>query len=92
MSGAGKKVSDVPFKASRSIDWDGMAKMLVSDEARKEFFTLPRAFDEVNSTLQTKFSQVCFLIFTLLWIYNLNQLSLTFASYNFFIDLSNLIF
>lgn len=57
MSGAGKKVSDVAFKASRSIDWDGMAKMLVSDEARKEFSTLRRAFDEVNSTLQTKFSQ-----------------------------------
>ncbi|KAH9700818.1 ATP synthase subunit d [Citrus sinensis] len=34
-----------------------MAKMLVSDEARKEFPTLRRAFDEVNSTLQTKFSQ-----------------------------------
>ncbi|XP_024035695.1 ATP synthase subunit d, mitochondrial [Citrus clementina] len=33
-----------------------MAKMLVSDEARKEFPTLRRAFDEVNSTLQTKFS------------------------------------
>ena len=31
--------------------------MLVSDEARKEFFSLRRAFDEVNSTLQTKFSQ-----------------------------------
>ena len=30
--GARKKVADVAFKASRSIDWDGMAKMLVSDE------------------------------------------------------------
>ncbi|XP_076956480.1 ATP synthase subunit d, mitochondrial-like [Bidens hawaiensis] len=47
MSGAGKKVADVAF----------MAKMLVSDEARKEFSSLRRAFDEVNSTLQTKFSQ-----------------------------------
>ncbi|PPD83401.1 hypothetical protein GOBAR_DD19665 [Gossypium barbadense] len=34
-----------------------MAKLLVSDEARKEFATLRRTFDEVNSTLQTKFSQ-----------------------------------
>lgn len=50
-----------------------MAKMLVSDEARKEFPTLRRAFDEVNSTLQTKFSWVCFLKITLLRIYNLNQ-------------------
>jgi F-type H+-transporting ATPase subunit d len=58
MSGAGKKVADVALKASRTIDWDGMAKLLVSDEARKEFSTLRRAFDEVNSTLQTKFSQV----------------------------------
>ncbi|XP_022765335.1 ATP synthase subunit d, mitochondrial-like [Durio zibethinus] len=57
MSGAGKKVVDVAFKASKNIDWEGMAKLLVSDEARKEFATLRRTFDEVNSTLQTKFSQ-----------------------------------
>ncbi|XP_010525410.1 PREDICTED: ATP synthase subunit d, mitochondrial-like [Tarenaya hassleriana] len=57
MSGAGKKIVDVAFKASRTIDWDGMAKLLVSDEARKEFSNLRRAFDEVNSQLQTKFSQ-----------------------------------
>lgn len=58
MSGVGKKVADVAFKASKSIDWDGMAKMIVTDEARKEFSSLRRAFEEVNSTLQTKFSQV----------------------------------
>ncbi|XP_040942766.1 ATP synthase subunit d, mitochondrial isoform X1 [Gossypium hirsutum] len=57
MSGLGKKVVDVVFKASKNIDWEGMAKLLVSDEARKEFATLRRTFDEVNSTLQTKFSQ-----------------------------------
>ncbi|KAL8146247.1 ATP synthase subunit d, mitochondrial [Apium graveolens] len=57
MSGTVKKVTDIAFKASKTIDWDGMAKMLVSDEARKEFFNLRRAFDEVNTTLQTKFSQ-----------------------------------
>ncbi|PPD82748.1 hypothetical protein GOBAR_DD20331 [Gossypium barbadense] len=61
MSGPGKKVVDVAFKASKNIDWEGMAKLLVSDEARKEFATLRRTFDEVNSTLQTKFSQVFFL-------------------------------
>lgn len=55
---SGKKVADVAFRASKSIDWDGMAKMLVSDEARREFFNLRRAFDEVNTTLQTKFSLV----------------------------------
>lgn len=44
-------------KATKSIDWDGMAKVLVSDEARKEFANLRRSFDEVNHQLQTKFSQ-----------------------------------
>ncbi|GAA0145681.1 ATP synthase [Lithospermum erythrorhizon] len=57
MSGAGKKIADVAFKAGRTIDWDGMAKLIVSDEAKKEFSSLRRAFDEVNSQLQTKFSQ-----------------------------------
>ncbi|KAB1994224.1 hypothetical protein ES319_D13G085000v1 [Gossypium barbadense] len=57
MSRPGKKVVDVAFKASKNIDWEGMAKLLVSDEARKEFATIRRTFDEVNSTLQTKFSQ-----------------------------------
>lgn len=65
MSGPVKKVTDIAFKASKTIDWDGMAKMLVSDEARKEFNSLRRAFDEVNTTLQTKFSQV--LIYLLLF-------------------------
>ena len=58
MSGVGKKVADVAFKASRTIDWEGMAKVLVTDEARREFSNLRRAFDEVNTQLQTKFSQV----------------------------------
>ncbi|KAL8525511.1 hypothetical protein ACS0TY_014941 [Phlomoides rotata] len=57
MSGAGKKVVDVAFKAGKTIDWEGMAKVLVSDDARREFANLRRAFDEVNTQLQTKFSQ-----------------------------------
>ncbi|CAH9107405.1 unnamed protein product, partial [Cuscuta epithymum] len=57
MNGAVKKIADVSFKAGRTIDWEGMARLLVSDEARKEFATLRRSFDEVNSQLQTKFSQ-----------------------------------
>ncbi|XP_068660084.1 ATP synthase subunit d, mitochondrial-like [Aristolochia californica] len=52
-----RKVTDVAVKASKAIDWDGMAKLLVSDEARKEFSNLRHAFDEVNHALQTKFSQ-----------------------------------
>ncbi|KAL0370065.1 UNVERIFIED_CONTAM: ATP synthase subunit d, mitochondrial [Sesamum angustifolium] len=68
MSGAGKKVVDVAFKAGRTIDWEGMAKLLVSDEARKEFATLRRAFDEVNTQLQTKFSQVKTFMFRSLYL------------------------
>ena len=56
MSGTAKKVTDVAFKASKNIDWEGMAKLIVSDEARKEFATLHCTFDDVNSQLQTKFS------------------------------------
>ncbi|MED6221430.1 hypothetical protein PIB30_054543 [Stylosanthes scabra] len=57
MSGPVKKVTDVVFKAGKTIDWDGMARLIVSDEARREFNNLRRTFDEVNSQLQTRFSQ-----------------------------------
>ncbi|KAK7310644.1 hypothetical protein RJT34_08267 [Clitoria ternatea] len=57
MSGRVKQVTDVAFKAGKNIDWEGMTKLLVSDEARREFANLRRAFDDVNSQLQTKFSQ-----------------------------------
>ncbi|CAL4999370.1 unnamed protein product [Urochloa decumbens] len=57
MSGSGKKMADMAVKAGKAIDWDGMAKMLVSEEARKEFATLRRTFEDVNHQLQTKFSQ-----------------------------------
>ncbi|XP_072961420.1 ATP synthase subunit d, mitochondrial [Typha angustifolia] len=58
MSGNGvKKAVEVAAKARKAIDWEGMGKLLVSDDARKEFANLRRAFDEVNQQLQTKFSQ-----------------------------------
>ncbi|KAG0495946.1 hypothetical protein HPP92_000637 [Vanilla planifolia] len=58
MSGSGaKKIVEAAAKAKKTIDWEGMAKMLVSDEARKEFSKLRQAFDEVNHQLDTKFSQ-----------------------------------
>ncbi|KQK16442.1 ATP synthase subunit d, mitochondrial [Brachypodium distachyon] len=57
MSGTVKKVADAASKAGKAIDWDGMAKMLVSEEARKEFANLRRTFEDVNNQLQTKFSQ-----------------------------------
>uniref|UniRef100_A0A0C9S4K2 ATP synthase subunit d, mitochondrial n=1 Tax=Wollemia nobilis TaxID=56998 RepID=A0A0C9S4K2_9CONI len=54
MSGSGKKLAETAVK---TIDWEGMAKMLVSDTARKEFFTLRRTYEDVKHTLDTKFSQ-----------------------------------
>jgi F-type H+-transporting ATPase subunit d len=57
MSGV-KKVTDLAAKAGKAIDWDGMAKMLVYEEARKEFANLRRTFEDVNHQLQTKYSQV----------------------------------
>ncbi|KAJ4838455.1 hypothetical protein Tsubulata_048945 [Turnera subulata] len=56
MSGGAKKAVDVAVKAGKNIDWDGLGKLIVSDEARREFATLRRAFDEVNNDLKTKFS------------------------------------
>ena len=55
MSGNGKKVAEVAVQAAKTIDWDGMAKLLVSDAARKEFANLRRAFDDVNHQIQTKY-------------------------------------
>ena len=57
-SGVAKKVAGAAAKAGKAIDWDGLGKMLVSEEARKEFATLHRTFEDVNHQLQTKFSQV----------------------------------
>ncbi|KAJ6803078.1 ATP synthase subunit d, mitochondrial-like [Iris pallida] len=58
---SGKKVVEAAAKsasaARKVIDWEGMGKLLVSDEAKKEFVSLRRAFDEVNHELETKFSQ-----------------------------------
>lgn len=51
---SGKKIVE---KAAKTIDWDGMSKLLISDNARREFFNLRRAYEEVNRTLDTKFSQ-----------------------------------
>ncbi|KAF6134735.1 hypothetical protein GIB67_002136 [Kingdonia uniflora] len=56
MSGAGKKIADVATKATKTIDWNAMAKVMVSTEAKKEFIALRNAFNEVNTTLETKFS------------------------------------
>ncbi|RLN36425.1 hypothetical protein C2845_PM03G26940 [Panicum miliaceum] len=66
MSGNGvvKKVADAAAKAGRAIDWDGLGKMLVSVEARKEFATLRRTFEDVNHQLQTKFSQALVPVYT----------------------------
>lgn len=48
MSGNGKKVPDMAVKAGKAIDCDGM---LVTEEARTEFATLRRSFEDVNHQL-----------------------------------------
>ena len=77
-----KKVVDGAVRASKVINWDNMAKLLVSDESWKEFAVLRRAFEDVNHWLQTKFSQVPDLVFLLpldwsnIWFPNLSALFL----------------
>lgn len=44
-----------------AIEWDGIAKLLVSEEARMEFSSLCRAFDEITHALQTEVGQGFFL-------------------------------
>ncbi|CAM8877685.1 unnamed protein product [Rhodiola kirilowii] len=45
-------VVDVAKKVRATIDWDGLAKLFVSDRARKEFATLRLTFDEVSQFLK----------------------------------------
>jgi hypothetical protein len=87
MSGNGtKKVVEAAAKAGKGIDWDGLGKLLVSDEARKEFVNLRRAFDDVNQQLQTKFSMVLLLFFSHLQIYiNLGSRFLYWCCCDFFL-------
>ncbi|CDP15475.1 unnamed protein product [Coffea canephora] len=49
MSGVAKKIADVTFKAGKTIHWEGMVKLVISDEGCKEFANLRHTFDEVNS-------------------------------------------
>lgn len=70
MSGNGaKKAVEAAAKAGKGIDWDGLGKLLVTEEARREFVNLRRAFDDVNQQLQTKFSMVFGLFLLHLQIY-----------------------
>lgn len=55
MSGVGKKIAKV---ISKGIDWDHITKAVVSDEGRRELFSLRRSFDDVSNTLETKFNTV----------------------------------
>ena len=54
MSGKGKNIIE---QAMKTIDWDGMVKLLVIDVALKEFKTLCNTYEEVKHTLDTKFNQ-----------------------------------
>ncbi|KAL3683901.1 hypothetical protein R1sor_001923 [Riccia sorocarpa] len=53
MSGAGKNVVQ---RVAKGIDWEYLAKVVVSDEGRRELGVLRRSFDDASNTLETKFS------------------------------------
>ncbi|CAM6115981.1 unnamed protein product [Calypogeia fissa] len=53
MAGAGKNIAKV---ISKGIDWDFIAKAVVSDEGRRELLALRRSFEDVSDTLENKFS------------------------------------
>ncbi|KAI5068480.1 hypothetical protein GOP47_0016825 [Adiantum capillus-veneris] len=40
----------------KDLDWDKLAKAVVSDEGRRELNNLRRAFDDFNNVMRTKFS------------------------------------
>ncbi|KAJ7570674.1 hypothetical protein O6H91_01G130900 [Diphasiastrum complanatum] len=50
---SGKAVAQ---KVARSIDWEFLGKVVVSDEGRKELSILRRTFEDVNNILETKFN------------------------------------
>lgn len=50
-----KAAAQRTFKA---IDWDKLAKIVVSEEGKREMIALKRAYDDVSSQLDTKFNQV----------------------------------
>lgn len=51
MSGSGKAVAD---KVVKAIDWDYLAKVIVSAEGKRELSALRRAYDEASNVLETK--------------------------------------
>eukprot|EP00270_Netrium_digitus_P009941 TRINITY_DN305_c0_g1_i1.p1 TRINITY_DN305_c0_g1~~TRINITY_DN305_c0_g1_i1.p1 ORF type:complete len:164 (+),score=59.52 TRINITY_DN305_c0_g1_i1:121-612(+) len=40
----------------KAIDWDYLARVIVSADGKREMLQLRRAFDEVSNSLETKFS------------------------------------
>lgn len=51
---SGKSVS----KVGKSIDWDYLQKVVVSDGGKRELAALRRAYDDVAATINEKFNVV----------------------------------
>eukprot|EP00897_Mesotaenium_endlicherianum_P008372 jgi/Mesen1/7563/ME000392S06824 len=51
---SGKAVAE---KITKAIDWEALAKVIISDEGKREMSALRRTFDDVSNTLETKMNQ-----------------------------------
>jgi hypothetical protein len=51
------RIEESGREGGKAIEGDGMAKMLISKEARKKFANLHHTFKDVNHQLQTNYSQ-----------------------------------
>ena len=45
-------------QVAKKIDWEAIAKIVVTDEGKRELTSLRRTYDEVNSTLESKMNVV----------------------------------
>lgn len=45
-------------QVAKKIDWEAIAKIVVTDEGKRELTSLRRTYDEVNQTLESKMNVV----------------------------------
>ena len=45
-------------QVAKKIDWETVAKVIVTDEGKRELTSLRRTYDEVNQTLDSKMNLV----------------------------------
>lgn len=59
MSGKGAQAAGKAVQKAKTIDWDYLEKVVVSDSGKRELAVLRRAYDDVASTINEKFNIVC---------------------------------